>query len=699
MNVQPCPSDPSADLLIDTATIDPGVHSIEFCARDYGFPEGNLGCSRPYTIQVDNVAPLQPVNLQVAGGADRWHPENDFDISWVNPPQGAGAPIAAVHYRLYDAEGNRVDSSVRIADPTPSLEDVIVPGGPGRYTIEVLLEDAAGNLGAPASAALRFDNTRPGPASLLIGDSWLSRNELPFLQRLGHPGSPLPVSGIRGYAYSVSQTADSDPCSAFDRCTESETDLRDGIEGDGFEVSDPPEGTSWIHAVAVSGSGMKSTAVARREIQVDKTDPVTTIEGVPAGWSATGVAITAHAADMLSGMSANGAGAPFTAISVDGGPAVTSPGDSVTTSVTGDGIHALAYYARDAAGNVNDGGVTNGVENRPPAYALVRIDRTAPGLAFVNTQDPDDPELIRASVNDRLSGPDPERGAISVRRVGHDDTFTQLPTELVDGDLVARWASDSFPAGEYEFRATAFDTAGNSVRTGRRANGSEMVLPNPIKLPTAIRARLRGKDGSGRRVRALTLRYGSTAQMTGRLTAGLGSPLSGEPVEVVETFAPGSAPRSRVTRLRTGRRGIFSLRLRPGPNRMVRARYAGTRTLTRSHSQAVRLRTTAGVTLSTSAAVASVRGRPLLFRGRVKHQGARVPRVGIDVELQYRVGTVPWTTFRTVRSNAFGRWNFSYGFSDSESRGITFSFRARVPRESDWPFAAGQSPPRRIRVR
>ncbi len=371
----------------------------------------------------------------------------------------------------------------------------------------------------------------------------------------------------------------------------------------------------------------------------------------------------------------------------------------VSTAVTADGVHTVTYYARDLAGNVNDGGFSNGIQNRPAGTAVVRIDRTAPGLAFVNSQNPEDPELIRAAVHDPLSGPDPERGAISVRRVGPGGGFTPLPTELIDGDLVARWASDSFPAGEYEFRATAFDAAGNAVRTGRRANGSEMVLPNPIKVPTAIRAHLIGNGGKRRRLVEQTLRYGAAARLTGRLTAGLGSPLTGEQVQVVESFAAGSARRRRVITVRTGRKGMFNLKLRPGPNRLVRARYAGTRTLTRSGSRPVRVRTAAGITLARSASIASVGGRPVAFSGRIRHAGADLPRVGIDVEIQYRVGRLPWTTFRTVRSDAGGGWHFSYSFADDESRGVAFEFRARVPRESNWPYTVGHSPPRRVRVR
>ena len=44
-------------------------------------------------------------------------------------------------------------------------------------------------------------------------------------------------------------------------------------------------------------------------------------------------------------------------------------------------------------------------------------------------------------------------------------------------------------------------------------------------------------------------------------------------------------------------------------------------------------------------------------------------------------------------------WSYTYSFADDESRGVAFEFRARVPRESNWPYTSGHSPPRRVRVR
>lgn len=688
--MQPC--DPGAALTvgIDTHVVADGLHSFEFCARDYGAADqGTLGCSTPFQLHIDNSPPLQPESLQVAGGSDRWHPDNSFDVSWINPPQGAGAPIASAHYRLLDSSGNPVTEEVRSSSSISSLAGLQVPNVPGVYTLEVWLEDEAGNVGPPARTALRFDNQRPGDVTPIAAPGWISRTELPYLQRLSHPGDPLPVSGIEGYAYEVDANQGTDPCGEGDRCTSSQTDLKDGIAGDAVALADLPEGRSVVHAVAVSGSGMESATTGHTALLVDRTDPVTSISGLPSDWQNGSVGLTAHATDALSGMSPSGSESPYTAIRVDGSPPVTSVGPDVSVAVIGEGVHDVSYYARDLAGNVNDGATTRGIQHHAPQVVQVKIDRTSPGVAFVNAQDPNDPELIRASVVDGLSGA--SGGEIEVHRVGSESPFTPLRTELIDGSLQARWSSDAFPAGEYEFRATAVDRAGNRGRTASRANGTQMVLPNPIKVPTAIRVSFGEKKSRLASPRTVTVPYGRSSHISGRLTAGLGSPLAGQTLEVVERFRAGALVKRRTSRVRTDDKGLFSAIVRPGPSRRVSVLYPGTRTLTRSRGRPLRLTTLTRVSFTASSEQGVVGGRPVVFSGRVFHRAARLPIDGKELEIQYRTSSVPWTTFAPVKADTRGRFKLLYAFKDDESRGVRFQFRALAVRETGWPYAPAAS--------
>jgi hypothetical protein len=630
----------------------------------------------------------QPIDLRVDGGEESWHPEPSFALRWTNPLPSGGSPVAAVHHRLLDPGGN-VIAEGEVGWATTSIQNLTVPAIPGAYVAQVWLEDASRNEGTPVGVTLRFDDAAPGRVDPQPVPGWIARNGLPFALRLGRPAGPEPLSGIRGYAVSIDPAPDGSPCADRYACSEAETDLRGGAAEDLLSIDELPEGTSFVHAVAVSGSGMHSAEVGSTVLRVDKADPETRLLGVPDGWSSRPLTLTARASDEASGMLASSLGGPFTAIRIDGGSPIVAPGDSVSAVAIESGVHSVAYYARDGAGNVADGGTINGRRNHEPAMAVVRIDREAPRLAFANSQDPGDPERIEASVGDPLSGIDPGRGRISVRPLGSGERFEDLPTE-VDGDVLrARWDSDAHPPGEYEFRATAYDRAGNMTSTASRGNGAAMRLTAPLKVSTTLRAGFGHPSVEAQR----TVRYGGSILFSGRLLAGRSVPLVGTPVRVIERFADGSQMPDRVDVAQTAAGGDFALRLAPGPSREVVAVAAPTKTLRAASSRPLRLVVRTGIRLKVSSAFARVGGRPILFSGRVFSRGAAIPARGKTVELQFRLPGLPWSEFRTVRTDGRGRFRYAYRFADDDSRGVRFQFRAFAPSQAGWPFEPAGSAP------
>jgi hypothetical protein len=611
-------------------------------------------------------AELQPIEIGVDGGEENWHADPGFAVRWSNPP---GA--AAVGYRLLDPSGQPVGPDTRIDWPATALR-LTVPQVDGAYAVEVWLEDGAGAVGPPVSARLRFDRSPPQPVVPSIGAEWIGRASFPLTLRVSHPGGSLPLSGIRGYAISVDSAADGEPCEE-EICSETETDLRGGIEDDALTIGALPEGTSYAHAVAVSGSGVHSTLPGTAVLRVDETDPATALDGVPGGWSNRPVTLVASAVDGGAGMTRVGGGPqPFTAIRVDGGSPTVAEGARASATLIDSGVHAVAYYARDAAGNVDDGGRSNGQANHQPESAVVRIDREPPRLAFANAQDPREPERIEASASDALSGIDLSAGSIALRPAGSADRFEALPTRTSETKLSARWDSEAYPAGEYEFRATAYDHAGNAGSTVSRADGGPMRLANPLKIGTKLVA------GTGRRG-SRPVPCGERVPIAGRFTAGRRVALAGEPVRVLERFAQGSRLRERATAVRTDRRGEFSLRLEPGPGRTIVAIADPTDTRQGARSETTTLAVRECVSLRVSSRVAEVGGKPVVFRGRVRSPGAAMPDGGVPVQLQFRLPGLPWSEFRTVGTDRRGRFSYAYRFADDDSRGVRFQFRAFEP--------------------
>jgi hypothetical protein len=625
--------------------------------------------------------PLPPAELRVEGGEEAWHPGRRFRLEWSNPQPPGGPAIAAVHYQVRDPAGTIVIPETRLGWPAEAIGSLEVPATPGAYLAEVWLEDSSGAQGPAATARLRFDNARPGHSEPLPEPAWIGRNALPYVVRVGHPEGALPVSGIRGYAVSIDSSPQAQPCRAVDRCAETEVDLPGGADNDSLPIQELPEGTSYVHVVAVSGSLMHSATPGQAELRVDKTYPLTQLAGAPDGWTNRAVTVTASATDALSGMQPLGQGIhPFTAIRVDGGAPVVATGSTVSATLFGEGEHTVSFYARDAAGNVNDGSESNGKTDAPPGTAVVGIDRTPPGVAFFNSQDGHEPETIRVKVGDSLSGPSHVQGWIGVRRAGTGDRFEALASRPEGDRLSAHWDSDAFPRGDYEFRAIGFDSAGNASATGRRANGTRMVLSSPLKGGTALTAHLRRPRG-GR-----LLAYGGSAVLSGRLSTARGRPLGSLPIRVVERFAAGAEAADRVSTAITRPDGRFAVRLRPGPDREVTAVFEGSTTLARAVAppRAIGVRTR--IRLSASASYAKVGGPPLVFRGRVAAEAGAIPHGGKSVELQFRARGVPWTEFRTIHTDAQGRFRYAYRFSDDDSRGIRFEFRAYAPAQDGWPY-------------
>jgi hypothetical protein len=620
---------------------------------------------------------LQITNLRIAGGEGSWHAEPRFHLNWDRYP--ASPEPRAVVYRLFDPQGQLLGDPVRNTEVVNSIERAYVPSVPGIYTIEAWLENREGRPGSPITASLRFDDVVPPAAVPQAPAGWVAGGK-PVTIQIGHPAPPYPLSGMGGYAVSVDRGGDASPCAALSWCSPEEIDLPGGIADDSVSLGILAEGTYTVRVAAVSGSGVPS-AVETAPLRVDATPPEVALENPPAGWSGGAVKVTAVAHDELSGMVASGSGAPFTAVAVDGGLPARADGDRVSTWVRGSGLHQLSLYASDAVGNVADGQGSS----PEPGHAWVRIDEEPPSVAFVPGRDPAEPERIEATVADSLSGPSASAGSIEVRAAGSSGRFEALPTTVAAGRLIARWDSDSYPLGTYEFRASGYDAVGNSARGLLRSDGARMVLTNPLKTPVTLRS---GFADKGRK----QVPYGHGVRYGGRLLTVWGEPVAGATVAVTESFAGGATAGSRRNLTQTRADGTFSLYLAPGPSREVSASYGGSPSLGRVATAATQLAVRSNVRLHASAAVARVGGAPVVFSGRVARTGVRTPQ-DTEVELQFRYPGAGWSEFRTVKTSANGRFRFPYRFSDDDSRGIRFQFRAVVPAQKDWPYDIGASRP------
>jgi hypothetical protein len=369
----------------------------------------------------------------------------------------------------------------------------------------------------------------------------------------------------------------------------------------------------------------------------------------------------------------------------------TTTGVSQSFTVPGPGQWRAYVWLRDAAGNES------------AAYAadsILRFDDTPPSVT-IRAQSPDQPAVVRVRARDSLT-PLAVRELL-IRRRG-EASWISLPT-TPDRDGFSAFVDDERLArGVYELRARAVDEAGNERTADKREDGTtaRLALPRRIRTRLAVgrpkRVRARGSGGK-RRYRIVLIerprsQFGHTIPLRGRLTSPGGNPLAGKDVEVSEqTKVPGAAWRPIAT-LRTSQSGRFTFRALRGPSRTLRFRFDGSQTV-RGRSALVRLGVRASTTLRTSRGRV-VNGEGIAFRGRLR--GSGIPPSGKLIELQAwtRGG---WRTFATTRASArSGRWSYHYRFSATRGS-VRYRFRARVPREAEFPFEAGTSRTVSVQVR
>ena len=311
----------------------------------------------------------------------------------------------------------------------------------------------------------------------------------------------------------------------------------------------------------------------------------------------------------------------------------------------------------------------------------VHVDNAPPSLAFANSEDPADPELIRVAASDPHSGI--AAAQIRIRPMEGAGDWKPLSTQAEGGELRTRVDSRAYPPGRYELRAEAADVAGNAAATTSRANGEPMVVNLPLRESVRLDAHV-GPGGSKRQ----SLAYGQDTRAAGRLTDASGDPLAGERVRVEEYFGRGALIDRRVRAVRTDARGRWDSKLPAGPSRQVTVSYEGSRRYLDGEREAGRLAVRSQASFKTSRR--SVRaGRAVKFLGRIGRLGARIPSGGKLLELQVREGPGRWNTVREAfRTNAKGRYKLRYRFGTFYSADARFRFRVKVAREQGWPYKA-----------
>jgi len=251
--------------------------------------------------------------------------------------------------------------------------------------------------------------------------------------------------------------------------------------------------------------------------------------------------------------------------------------------------------------------------------------------------------------------------------------------------------SAGLPSGPHGIAVTAVDVTGRSAR----ADGTVTLDPIPNGAGASRSVTMTAGFGKKRPRPRVTVSYGESSYVRGRLTNESGAPITGAVIRVATRVLTGDRGFRELPSISTGPDGGYAYRAPRGPSRQILLTYTPFAEDTQpAVTKLVALRTRAGVRMR--AGKRSVRrGGRVVFRGQLK--GGRLPRRGVLVVLQGHQRGFGWRTFKTVRAR-HGRFTGIYRFQRS-SRPATFGFRAVVREQNGYPWATGRSRPVRVRLR
>jgi hypothetical protein len=183
----------------------------------------------------------------------------------------------------------------------------------------------------------------------------------------------------------------------------------------------------------------------------------------------------------------------------------------------------------------------------------------------------------------------------------------------------------------------------------------------------------------------MKVKFGKRVPISGKLLGPGGTPIAGAILEIQTRTAVPGASVADAGKIVTGSDGRFTYIAPAGPSRVVRIAY-------RSHTADTSFADTSDVTLNVTAGVTikatprKVRNRhATVFTGRLL--GKPISKRGVIVDLQVFFRH-KWRTFAAPRTNRAGKYRFKYQFMAGAA---TWKFRARVRRETSYPYLEGLS--------
>lgn len=372
----------------------------------------------------------------------------------------------------------------------------------------------------------------------------------------------------------------------------------------------------------------------------------------------------------------------------------------------------LAYAATNAAGVTSPAAHTVGVDNEPVSLSLSgpRLASSAAGPQVVTATAAAGPSGV-GGIACSLDGGSFQAFSAASARVGVSGIGPHVvqcearnnAVNALGQDATSPLQSWSLDIGQPTLSAISFTRIVGRLHCRRlhrriRLPGRWVVVYRHHRR-TRIHVRSRTKTVTVEHCRRphlvkATIRrvpFGRGTTVSGWLGTASGLAIAGQPVRILTAPDDGQSHFTQAAIVRTGRDGAWSVKLGPGPSRLVAAAYGGSPTLLPAVSPAIRLSVPARVLLSSIHPRRTPWGGTIRIVGRVL--GGHIPtspqatsqllRLDIGVRGLSKIQGIPG-----IRPD--GRFAATYTFNPG-SGVIQFWFRVSTLREVDYPFAPGRS--------
>lgn len=629
-------------------------------------------------LLTDKTAPAKPVSLQVTPRRNNWSRESEVRIDWTNPGEtvttDTQSGLAAVEYDVDPILAGAHPPEPAV-DPDPVVhEDYAVDSlslslpGQGEWSVTLRTIDKAGNPSPWATTDIKVDSATPS-APILAAVDPIGKANVQTGRTFEWTREADPISGICGTDYAINRQSAFNPGEDPDSPAVAGAATSAFVPGSVLGALD--EGLNYLHVRTYSCAG-KPGLIDRVPLMVDLTLPtvIASLEDDPA--------IDGDERVNISASDVNGnapqSGVRSITYAVNGASTtIDAPSDSIELPA---GVVTLEYFATDNVGNRSD-----------TARMDFTIDRTDP-FGTIELGSPADPARVDAVISDTDSGI--AEASLEFRPIAG-GPWTRAGERFKPAAPqfgIVRFSAalpyeDSIPDGDYMMQLTLVDGSGRVAHLTTRATGQPATFRSPLRILPTLTAGLRPTRGTGTALAKLTVDYGKSVRLAGRLTSPSGEPIAGARLEVVAERA--GALRVPIANLATDSAGNYSTPIAPGTSRTLTVRFAGDQRFRATDAVAkvfVRGRITLRIDKRRIRS-----GRRAILRGKV--YGDVLPARGKPVRIEFLVGRRVSSLALKARANAAGI--FEVRFNPKARRTVRYRMRAVTDAELGWPYESARS--------